>query len=67
MNLVSLSKGLLEKGLIPDPLIRWGMRQLLRQKLVDETQGGSQATQARLKKLIEEMKDRKSTRLNSSH
>ena len=56
MNLVSLSKGMLEKGLIPDPLIRWGMQQLLRQKLADEAQGGAQAAQVRLKMLIEEMK-----------
>ncbi len=56
MNLVSLSKGLLEKGLIPDPLIRWGMRRLLHQKLVDESKGGLPAIQERRKKLVEQMR-----------
>ena len=54
--LVSLSKGLIEKGLLPDGVIRFGMRQLLRQKLIDESQGGPEVIQKRLTKLIEDMR-----------
>jgi len=55
-SLVSFSKGLIERGLLPDGLIRLGMRQLLKQKLVDESRGGVEAIQKRLTKLIEDMR-----------
>ncbi|MEI7998153.1 MAG: cyclopropane-fatty-acyl-phospholipid synthase family protein, partial [Candidatus Omnitrophota bacterium] len=54
--LVPLSKGLLERGLLPDAIIRFGMRQLLRQKLLDESKGGLEAVQKRKTKLIEDMR-----------
>ncbi len=55
--LVPLTKGLVEKGLLPDGLIRWGMRQLLAQKLRDEARDGLELSQERLMKLVEEMKN----------
>lgn len=36
MDLVGFSANLLEKGMIPDGVIRWGIRSLLEQKLSDE-------------------------------
>jgi len=53
--LVPLSSGLLERGLLPDMVLRQGMRSLLRQKLLDETGDGIEAGQARLMKLIDHM------------
>jgi len=47
---------LLEKNLLPDWLIRIGIRRLLRERLRDENRGGAGAQQARLLKLVEELK-----------
>ncbi|MES2690562.1 MAG: class I SAM-dependent methyltransferase [Bacteroidota bacterium] len=47
---------LLEKNLIPDPLIRKGIRDLLKQRLHDENKGNVEAQQAHLMALIEELK-----------
>jgi len=54
-SLVPLSTKLLERGLLPDVVLRQGMRGLLRQKLVDEAKDGIEAGQARLMKLIDHM------------
>src|SRR5580698_9771926 len=47
---------LLEKNLLPDWLIRIGIRRLLRERLQEENQGDAAAQQARLLKLVEELK-----------
>lgn len=47
---------LLEKNLIPDPLIRKGIRDLLKQRLHDENKGNVEAQQAHLMALIAELK-----------
>ena len=39
-DLVTFSQDLLEKGLLPDPVIRMGIRELLRQKLAQEKKDG---------------------------
>ncbi len=53
--LVPLSKQALERGLLPDATIRWGMRQLLAQKLADEAKDGIEFGYARLMKLVHHM------------
>jgi len=47
---------LLEKNLLPDWLIRIGIRRLLRERLREENQGSAGAQQAHLLKLVEELK-----------
>jgi cyclopropane-fatty-acyl-phospholipid synthase len=47
---------LLEKNLLPDWLIRIGIRRLLRERLRDENQGSAEAQQIHLLKLIAELK-----------
>ncbi len=47
---------LLEKDLLPDWLIRIGIRRLLRERLREENQGSAEAQQAHLLKLIAELK-----------
>ena len=49
---VSLSMRLLERGLLPDALIRYGIRRLLRARLEEEDQGDPEAQQLHLMKLI---------------
>ncbi len=53
--LVPLSTQLIERGLLPDVVLREGIRGLLRQKLLDESKGGIEAGQARFMKLIDHM------------
>ena len=53
--LVPISQTLLEKGVLPDHTIRWGMRQLLAQKLKEEQADGIEFGQARIMKLIHQM------------
>lgn len=48
----NLSQGLLERGLVPDPLIRAGIRRLLRQRLAEEDRGDPEAQQAHLAALV---------------
>lgn len=55
-NLVTFSQGLLEKNLLPDFVIRFGIRELLRQKLVAENLDGLEFGQARFIKLINQLK-----------
>lgn len=47
---------LLERNIIPDILIRWKIRQLLRQRLRDEDRGSDEANKRQLLNLIEELK-----------
>jgi cyclopropane-fatty-acyl-phospholipid synthase len=47
---------LLEKNLLPDWLIRIGIRRLLRERLREENQGGAEAQQAQLLKIVAELK-----------
>jgi cyclopropane-fatty-acyl-phospholipid synthase len=47
---------LLEKNLLPDWLIRIGIRRLLRERLREENQGSAEAQQAHLLKLVAELK-----------
>jgi cyclopropane-fatty-acyl-phospholipid synthase len=48
----NLSQRLLERGLVPDPLIRHGIRRLLRARLAQEDRGDPEAQQAHLAELI---------------
>lgn len=43
--------GLAERGWLPDALLRFGIRQLCRQRLCEESAGGPQAQEARFSKL----------------
>ena len=47
---------LLEKNLLPDWLVRLGIRRLLRERLRAENQGDAAAQHARLSKLVDELK-----------
>ncbi len=47
---------LLEKNKIPDSLIRFGIRKLLKQRLRDENKGNPEAQQAHLMQIIEDLK-----------
>lgn len=49
---ISLSMRLLERGLLPDFLVRFGIRRLLKARLAEEDQGDPQAQQLHLMKLI---------------
>jgi len=49
----SLAVTLAEEGWLPDPLLRWGIRRLLRQRLSDESAGGVEATGERLRQWVE--------------
>jgi len=55
-NLVTFSQKLLEKGLLPDPVIRWGIRELLGQKIAAEKKDGLEFGQARQIQLINQLK-----------
>jgi cyclopropane-fatty-acyl-phospholipid synthase len=52
-----LTHRLLERGLLPDALIRFGIRRLLRQRLRDENRGDPEADQARLSSLISMLRE----------
>ncbi|HWB25935.1 MAG TPA: cyclopropane-fatty-acyl-phospholipid synthase family protein [Chitinophagaceae bacterium] len=52
---MSITK-LLEQNKLPDFLIRTGIRRLLKQRLKDENKGNTEAQQAHLMRLIEELK-----------
>ncbi len=47
---------LLERNLLPDSLIRFRIRQLLRRRLVDEGEGGLEAVQARFMALVAQLR-----------
>jgi cyclopropane-fatty-acyl-phospholipid synthase len=48
----NLQQHLLERGIVPDPLIRAGIRRLLRERLREEDQGSPEAQQAHLSRLV---------------
>jgi cyclopropane-fatty-acyl-phospholipid synthase len=49
--------GLLEKDMLPDFIIRYGIRGLLAQRLQDEDKGNHEAQQEHFMKLVEELKN----------
>lgn len=53
---MSLIQNALETGLLPDSLIRYGIRRLNRRRLVEESRGGEEAVQARLASWLERMR-----------
>jgi len=52
----SWSMRLLERGLLPDSVVRYGIRRLLKARLVEEDRGSPEATQQHLMKLIARLK-----------
>lgn len=56
MDLVKCFSQFLEKGLIPDVLIRWGIRRLLKQKLKDENRDGIELAYERKMQFINKLK-----------
>ena len=52
----SLSMRLLERGLLPDFLVRFGIRRLLAQRLIEEDRGDPEAQQQHLMKLISRLR-----------
>jgi len=52
----SLSMRLLERDLIPDFLVRYGIRRLLAQRLIEEDRGNPEAQQQHLMKLISRLR-----------
>ncbi len=55
-KIFNFTQGLLERNLIPDPIIRWGIRGLLKDKLVEENKLKSQFGDQQKTKLIEFLK-----------
>ena len=53
---VSWSMQLLERGLLPDVLVRFGIRRLLKARLREENQGNAEAQQKHLMRLISRLK-----------
>ena len=53
---MKLSMSLVEKGLLPDAVIRHGIRRLLMQRLEQEDQGDPEAQQAHLMQLVEQLR-----------
>jgi cyclopropane-fatty-acyl-phospholipid synthase len=49
---LSLSMRLLERGLLPDPVVRFGIRRLLKARLAEEDRGDPEAQRQHLMKLI---------------
>ncbi len=47
---------MVERGLIPDVLTRWGIRQLLLKRLAMHTQGGIEAQTLRFRELLDELR-----------
>ncbi|MGC3981073.1 MAG: cyclopropane-fatty-acyl-phospholipid synthase family protein [Steroidobacteraceae bacterium] len=53
---MKLSMSLVEKGLVPDAVIRHGIRRLLAQRLLEEDKGDPEAQQAHLMELVERLR-----------
>jgi cyclopropane-fatty-acyl-phospholipid synthase len=53
---MKLSLSLVEKGLLPDGVIRRGIRRLLAQRLLEEDRGGPEQQQAHKMRLIEQLR-----------
>ncbi|MGN2252344.1 SAM-dependent methyltransferase [Frateuria sp. GZRe12] len=47
---------LAERGLVPDALLRWGIRRLCTQRLREERQGGAEASWERFRALLDELR-----------
>jgi cyclopropane-fatty-acyl-phospholipid synthase len=54
---MKLSMSLVEKGLVPDAVIRHGIRRLLAQRLVEEDRGDPEAQQTHFMKLVEMLRE----------
>jgi len=54
---VSWLDPILEKGLLPDPVIRFGIRRLIRERVRVESQGGAAAQQDRLMDWVRKLRD----------
>ena len=52
MNVIDLC----EKGLIPDSLSRWGMRQLMKRRLVDEANQDGEVRSQRYNAFLDELR-----------
>jgi cyclopropane-fatty-acyl-phospholipid synthase len=48
--------GVAERGWLPDPLLRWGIRRLCAQRLEEERQGGAPAQAARLQQRLAQLR-----------
>jgi cyclopropane-fatty-acyl-phospholipid synthase len=53
---MKLALSLLERGLLPDTLIRYGIRRLLAQRLRDEDRGDPESQQAHLMQLVDQLR-----------
>jgi cyclopropane-fatty-acyl-phospholipid synthase len=53
---MKLSLSLVEKGLLPDAVIRRAIRRLLAQRLLEEDRGGPEQNQAHLMRLVEQLR-----------
>jgi len=53
---MKLSLSLVERGLLPDGVIRRGIRRLLAQRLLEEDRGGPEEDQAHLMRLVEQLR-----------
>ena len=53
---MKLALSLLERGLLPDALIRYGIRRLLAQRLRDEDRGDPESQQAHLMQLVDQLR-----------
>ena len=49
--------GLAERGLLPDTLLRLGIRRLCAQRLVDESAGGPEVQARRFERRLQELRD----------
>lgn len=54
---LSWSLRLLERDLLPDWLVRFGIRRLLRERLIEEDRGDPEAQQLHLSKLLERLRN----------
>ncbi|MET0656547.1 MAG: cyclopropane-fatty-acyl-phospholipid synthase family protein, partial [Steroidobacteraceae bacterium] len=57
MESTPLSLRLLERGRLPDGVIRWGIRRYLRQRLAQEHRGTPEAQQAHLMRFVAQLKE----------
>jgi len=56
-ELMKISNRLLEGGFIPDPIIRFGIRGLLKDKLIEEAKFDQQLGSNRVEQLVKQLKD----------
>ena len=53
---MKFSMSLVERGLLPDSVIRLGIRRLLEQRLLEEDKGNVEAQQAHLMQLVQQLR-----------